>query len=333
MITTDIAAQCLRAHWGLEATLERLDGERDANFRVSCADGSAFVLKIMHQGCDPEDLDFRICALHYLANAGASCPTVVPAVSGDRIVALHIAGSTRLAWLLTWCPGRLLATVAPHTEALAESFGALLADTTNRLEGFRHPRMQQGHRWELTRAFDNAPWVADIEGECRQLARQALDEFRTTLAPRLDALAWAVVHNDANDYNVLVTDNRVTGLIDFGDLSWQPVICDVAIALAYFLLDKDRPLAACAEFLRGYHAERALREDELALLFGLIKTRLAVSLAISSHRQKQNPDDRYIVISQAPVRRALLALADIPAGSAEATFRLACGYPATTLAT
>ena len=325
VITTDIAGHCLRKHWGLEGTLTRLDGEQDANFQVNCSDGRTFVLKIMHEGCDPQDLDFRICALHCLESADARWPAVVPANSGDKVVTVEAGGTRRLAWLLTWCTGRLLATVAPHTEALAESFGALLADTTNRLEGFQHPHMRQGHRWELTRALDNAPWISDIEGECRQLASEALQDFGNLLAPKLEDLPWSVVHNDANDYNVLVNGGRVTGLIDFGDLAWQPVICDVAIALAYYLLDKEQPLEACAAFLRGYHAVRKLSEAELALLFGLIKTRLAVSLAISSHRQAENPDDPYIVVSQAPARRALQALAGIPEAVAEATFRQACG--------
>lgn len=328
MTSTETAARYLAQGWGLTATLKPLDGEQDANFHARSDDGREFVFKIMHVGCDPNNLDFQVAALRHLEGVNADLPRIVPDLTGAAVRAIDIEGQPRQAWLLGWCEGRLLAHAAPHTAQLGYSFGSLLARVTNGLDAFRHPHMEQGHRWELTRAGDNAGWVNDIEGECCELARDALERFDRSISPRLKDVPWAVVHNDANDYNVLVSGQQVSGLIDFGDLSWQPVICDVAIALAYYLLDKDDPLSACVDFLRGYQAERPLSVDEVAVLYDLITVRLSVSLAISSHRQKENPEDPYITISQAPARRALLALSKLSPQYAEAVFRHACGFPA-----
>ena len=49
-------------------------------------------------------------------------------------------------------------------------------------------------------------------------------------------LPHSVIHNDANDYNVLIEDGRMSGLLDFGDLVHSATVCDLAIALAYTML-------------------------------------------------------------------------------------------------
>ena len=113
----------------------------------------------------------------------------------------------------------------------------------------------------------------------------------------------------------------VDGLFDFGDIARQPIICDVAIALAYLILGKDDPLAVCTTFLKSYMAQRPLRAEELAVLFDLIQTRLAVSIAISSHRALTEKDDPYIIVSQKPAIRALKQLAGLSSDEVERCIR------------
>ena len=61
----------------------------------------------------------------------------------------------------------------------------------------------------------------------------------------------SVVHGEANDHNVLVRAGRVVGLLDFGDMVYSAVVCDLAIALAYALLDQPDPVAAAAPIIRA----------------------------------------------------------------------------------
>src|SRR5262249_5015171 len=74
-------------------------------------------------------------------------------------------------------------------------------------------------------------------------------------------------------------------------------------------------------------AEFPLLEQELAALFGLICLRLCLSACMAAHQQEQRPDDEYLAISQAPLRRTLPGLARIHPRFAEAVFRHACGLP------
>src|SRR5262249_60669227 len=132
--------------------------------------------------------------------------------------------------------------------------------------------------------------------------------------------------NDANEYTEiggvgddLYTKNQsVIGLIDFGDMIHSFTVADLAVAIAYAMLSKTDPLAAAAEIVRGYHAEYALTEDEMAALFGLSRLRLCMSVCIGAHQRRQRPGDDYLAISQQPIRDALPELAEIQPGFAEA---------------
>ena len=148
-------------------------------------------------------------------------------------------------------------------------------------------------------------------------------------------LRRSAIHNDPNDHNVLVgggddPDARhqcIVALVDFGDMVHSVTVADLAIAIAYAVLDKPDPLAAAAAIVRGYHAANPLTTVELDALFGLTCLRLCVSVAVAADQQRQRPDDAYLNISQASIRRTLPRLAAIPPALAVATFRRACGLP------
>jgi Ser/Thr protein kinase RdoA (MazF antagonist) len=91
-----------------------------------------------------------------------------------------------------------------------------------------------------------------------------LDRYLTDTAPKLATLRTSVIHSDGNDYNVLVSPygrwgNRVSGLIDFGDMVHSHTVNELAIACAYALMGKTDPLAAAVRVVAGYHRAFALR--------------------------------------------------------------------------
>ena len=67
--------------------------------------------------------------------------------------------------------------------------------------------------------------------------------LRARLAPALESLRTSVIHNDANDHNVLVDDagDRVVGLLDFGDLVHSVTAQEAAVAVAYAMFHRRRP--------------------------------------------------------------------------------------------
>jgi len=328
--TAETARSILSEYYGLSAILTALDGDEDSNFLAEADSGEKYIFKIMHFGCREGAVALPCAALQHLEGlVAAEIPRVVPTLTGKFFESVPVQGVQRFIWLLSWCNGTLLADYSPHSESIYRSFGKLLAEIDLGLGDFRHPAMHTESCWQLTSAMDSAFKVDDIEGQTREIARRIFARFDAEVHRQLTDLPHGVIHNDANDYNVLVNISAgravVDSLFDFGDVAWQPVICDVAIALAYLILDEEKPLQVCASFLAAYSAIRPLSEPELDVLLDLISTRLAVSVAISSHRHKLEPDNQYIVNSQMSVKRAMTVLDKISPASAADLFRHACG--------
>src|SRR6185295_9073524 len=91
----------------------------------------------------------------------------------------------------------------------------------------------------------------------RALVQRLFRPYQEEVAPRWAKLPAQIIHNDANDYNVLVAGrpdepDRAVGLIDFGDLVFTARVAEVAIAAAYAMLPAADPLAAAAAVVAGY---------------------------------------------------------------------------------
>ena len=121
-----------------------------------------------------------------------------------------------------------------------------------------------------------------------------------------------------------IPNPEIVGIIDFGDMVHSWTVADPAVAIAYAMLDAERPLATAAAIVRGYHAADALMDEELAAVFPLACLRLCMSVCIAAWQQQQRPGDAYLAVSQEPIRRTLPALAAIPLHMAAQTLRAAC---------
>jgi hydroxylysine kinase len=62
-----------------------------------------------------------------------------------------------------------------------------------------------------------------------------VDQFKYVCLPRLPPLESCLIHNDANDHNVVLdaSASRVLGIIDFGDMVYAPRIVELAVTITY----------------------------------------------------------------------------------------------------
>ncbi len=333
-ISPSDAVDLARRLYGLSATAEPLAGEYDSNYHLTAADGREFVLKVMHPSRDHGFVDMQCQALRVLAERAPALifPRVIPALDGSSIASIPDAdGAARLVWMLTYMPGRPMATVRPHGPALLASLGTLLGQLDAVLLDFRHPATEQVLKWDLVRAG----WVRDYVSHVKDPGRRALAErclarYEAEIVPALPSLRQSVIHNDANDYNVLAGGPRAelpraTSLIDFGDMVKSITIAELAIAAAYAALDQPDPLAAAAQVAQGYDQVLPLTDQEFGLLHLLVMTRLVVSVVNSAYRQTIVPDDPYVTITEARAWVALERLEAIAPALAEYRLRAACG--------
>ncbi|MEM7277487.1 MAG: phosphotransferase, partial [Pseudomonadota bacterium] len=298
--------QILSQHWGINAELNRLPGERDLNF-IAGGDRPC-VLKVMHLGCAESLVDLQCKAKAHInvRSPETPIPSVIRSSKGaDYCHVADEAGDTRIAWLIEAFPGETYASLSSHSPNLIHQIGACIGAIDLALQDFEHSTLEREYKWDLTQG----EWIESQLNCLASPARVALieriiDGFRA-VKPLLNSLARVPIHNDVNNHNILVrgslkTGPRLSGIIDFGDCCMSPRVCELAIAGAYIVLGSERPYSALSELIAGYHSVSPLSCDELELIWPLLKMRLAVSVVNSSLMAQENPDDPYVVISQQP---------------------------------
>ena len=65
-------------------------------------------------------------------------------------------------------------------------------------------------------------------------AFQVMARFEAEFVPLAASLPSGLIHNDGNDHNVVLDNQqRVTGIIDLGDMTCSPYVVELAVAIAY----------------------------------------------------------------------------------------------------
>ncbi|MEO3435377.1 aminotransferase class III-fold pyridoxal phosphate-dependent enzyme [Inquilinus sp. CAU 1745] len=329
-LTVELAERLAREHFGVTGRLTGLDSERDRNFRLRDGDGTSRVLKIVNASEPVAESDFQTALLEHIERHDPSLP--VPrlrrTLGGDALARIEIDGADHAVRLVSWIDGTPLAE-AERTQALLADLGRTLGRLDRTLQGFIHPGALRSFDWDIRRAGASRDRLHAIEDETdRRLLLGFLDRFDGQVAPRLPTLPAAIIHNDANDWNVLVTPDgaRIAGLIDFGDALHSARIAELAVAIAYGILDLDDPLAAAGAILAGYHAVHPVSEAEIDLLFDLVAMRLVTSVTLSAMRRAQVASNPYLSISEAPAWRLLRRLGGMNPRFATAILRHAAGF-------
>jgi len=351
-ITEAEATRFARDLYGVTVTAKSLPGEYDDNFLLTTNENpsphfssteigrspnaSSFVLKVMHPAREPSFIDLQCRALEHLAQRAPQLvlQRVPLQQNGEAYTTVRDAsGQDRLVWMLTYVPGASLPEAQPHSPGLLTSLGRFLGEMDSALADFKHPAAQRELKWDLA----SPGWIRQHLDHIHDASRRSLIErflarFEAEVVPIAARLRRSVIHGDANDYNVIVSSplplpRKVVSIIDFGDMHRTFTVAEVAVAAAYTLLDKEEPLQAAAAVVRGYHHGFPLQEQELAILYTLIGTRLAVSVTNSALGASVKPGDPYVTISEAPAWDALTRLANIYPRFAHYTFREACGLP------
>ena len=294
----DTAAAIAGEHFGIRARAYALPSERDQNFLLTNQGGEKFVLKIANALESRTFLEAQNSVLKHLEPRVSICQKLLPATSGDEIVTVK----SHFVRLVYYLPGVPLAEIRPHTVGLLHDLGRKFGQVAKALADFDHPAVHRDFHWDLANgnrvvnefapSIDNGS-LRDLVLKCRYVPPASLRR--------------SVIHGDANDYNLLVDPQclTVSGLIDFGDMVYSYTAGDLAIAIAYVILDKTDPHAAAAQIVSGYRSEFALLDEEIEALWPLVRLRLAMSVCLAAHQLRQQPGNKYLLISQKAIEENL----------------------------
>lgn len=330
----DARAAELARLWGLSGRLKRLTGERDTNFRLDEADGGQWVLKISHPEEAPSVGAFQAEALiHVVAtDPGLPVPRVRRTLDGQPWHLLAAAqtpdGHPRLVRVVSWLEGVPVAS-RPQGPASRAALGRVMARLDRALAGFSHPGQDHDLVWDLSRAHELRDRLGHVtDPDLRRLTSDVLEAHAADWGPRAAGMRRQVIHNDMNPHNILMdeaAEDRLAGIIDFGDMVAAPLVNELGVALSYQPVDGAHPLAAAGEVLAAYHALYPLTAEEFAVLPGLIRTRMAATVATSHWLASIRPENRDYLLRNMPRAAAGLArLARLPEAEAAAYLRRAC---------
>lgn len=327
------AAQLLQEYWQLQGEISALPSYADCNFRVRCASGE-YVLKIAGPDWNPEDLALENATMQHLAemcNADGSpmFPAVIQTQDGRDLLPLPPEyGKGRLR-LLSFVSGQVYAEAPEKEQAvsraiLEHSLGSLLGKMHAKLQDFAHPQTQRIHAWNLQQLVQLADDIVLLQDTAlREIVSRHVQYFVRQQLHWQRTLPQAVLHNDANDYNLIVRQGRVVALIDFGDMCYSYRIAEVAIAACYAMTyAATDPLQSAANIAAAFDAELALIDAEWESLFPMICARLCQSILMAERAHRADPENPYILISQPAVRRLLMQLDQMPRNLALRQLRL-----------
>jgi 4-aminobutyrate aminotransferase-like enzyme/Ser/Thr protein kinase RdoA (MazF antagonist) len=333
------AAIIAKNMFAVKAAAKSLPSERDQNFLLTATNGERCILKIANAREKRSMLETQNQVMRQLEKRLSFCPKVIAANDGEFISEIiSPAGEKHFARLVSYLPGRPMATVKRHSAGLMTDLGRCVGEIDKALTGFDSPGAHRDFYWDLAQApklvAKYYPLIKDPL--LKELIEKGSADFSRDVGPLLPGLRCSVIFNDANNYNVLVgggadlfnKDQQVVGIIDFGDMVYSYTIGDLAVAIAYAVLDKTDPLAVAAQIVAGFHAVFPLEEMEIAVLFDLVRLRLCLSACLAVYQQSQRPQDEYLSISQKSIRLILPQLFRIQRRFAEAKFRHTCGLPA-----
>jgi len=313
----DEAKQIAVKYYNLNEFLCQLPSERDQNFLFQ-RDQLKFILKISNIDENYSVIDMQNRAIECIDNG----IQILPSLDGKMINTYK----NHLIRLVTYLPGIPLANYRPHSSKLFFNLGKILGQIDKSLIGFKHESIKRNLYWNMINAENiiNTYKNLILEKNHREIIENILQDWIQFVLPFFSLLRISVIHNDANDYNIIVINEENIGLIDFGDMCETFLICEPAIACAYIMLDKDNPIDYAANLIQGYNQIYPFEKNEIDLIYYFIRIRLAMSVTISAHQKKIQPNNHYLVISEKPAWSLLEKLTTIDTKFVNQTFQSVC---------
>ena len=317
--TISQAKEIAKRFYDLNEFVREYPSERDQNFLFE-KPPSKFLLKISNIDEELSIIEMQISAMQCVGTN----PHVISSIHGNPIEIYE----NHFIRLISFIEGIPLADYQPHTDQLLFNLGKLLGNIDRSLSNYQHSSANRSLYWNMINAqqiISNYKHLIINEIHFN-IIDQILNEWIELILPKLSLFRLSIIHNDANDYNIIVQNENEIFLIDYGDMCQTFLISELAIASAYVMLNKDDPIGAVWNLIRGYHLVYPLELIEIDWIYYFIRIRLAMSVTISAHQKQIQPENSYLVISEKPIWNLLEKLNQIDTDLIKNTFRSACHF-------
>ncbi len=330
--TNEALLPLLQQHYQLTGSLQSLASYCDQNLLLQ-TDKQTFIVKIANSTESEIELNMQNAAMMHLVSKDLPVPKVVENLQGQFIT--EISDSQQQGFylrVLSYLPGHFYAQLKPGSAnpALWTDLGQFMAKVALGLADFQHQGAFRYFDWDLAHGYaicqDKRQY---LNTEQRQLVDYFLASYKAQVLPLLAKLPRSVIHNDANDHNLLVdstsTASKITGLIDFGDMVYSHTVNELAITASYAMLEQTDPLAALKNVVRGFYAHYELNQDEFEVLISLISLRLCCSVCNAAQAIQAQPKNDYLLVSNKAAWQLLAYLKQQNFFAISCQLKAACG--------
>jgi len=302
------AAELAERLFGLRGNASPVGSERDQGFVIAGPEGPVGVLKISNASEDRAVVDMETAAaLHVLAvdpPLPVAAPMRVlgadPALGRDAFVTSveGPGGMSHLVRASTHMPGTASIDPPEIGPEAAFDYGVVVARLARAMRSFFHPSAARVLMWDVHHAATMRPLLDAIaDADDRALLGRVLDRFEASVLPRWWSLRSQVIHGDVTLDNALVDERgRITGIVDFGDMSHTALVCDLSSAIESLSVHRpfEHVVPVAMRVVDGYRSVTALEPEELDVLPDLVAVRAVTDAVLFGWRAALHPDNAYL---------------------------------------
>ena len=253
-----------------------------------------YVLKISNPDEDRAVLEMQNACMQYIKDHD---PSLQVPLAFKEVKTIEYEGTSFFIRLVDYLPGQFLMNVDHHNDLLYE-LGSFLGRLRTAMNGFDHPAGHRDFPWDVA----NVDFIKEHKhflNSKKGIVDHFINQYEQNVLPIVSKLRKVLIHNDGNDHNVLVNENgKINGIIDFGDMIYTFIACEPAVCMAYVALEKDDPLEAIAQVLKGFHEKFPLTHDELLSVIYLVCMRSCITVTMAAYRKQLFPDNKYISVTE-----------------------------------
>lgn len=267
-----------------------------------------YVLKV-HNTLDSKKksfIDGQTQLMLFLSQQNIQCTKPVMNIFGKHFSVEKIGESNHVIRLLEYQPGTVFAAV-PQTNNMYYQVGEFVARLDNALKYFQHDAYKR-HKslWML----ESVPKLSDFlsavkDEEKRGIVEDVLAAFEKNVLANIDTFNKGIIHGDFNEQNILVSKTptgdsyKVSGVIDFGDTCYSYYVFELAIAMAYMMI-QSKELSTGGLVIAGYGMIRNIPDHERKVLKVCVAARLCQSLVLGAYSHSLDPENSYLLTTQEP---------------------------------
>ena len=286
--------------YGIQGEFTALNSERDMAWLVRNDEGPQGVIKISNAQ-EPEGIvDLQIKAVEHILEQDPTLvvPPVIPTRQGNAYewITSELSGERHMIRLMTFMDGCVVEnTPQAYCDAYYYNIGATMGRMNAALQSFYHPYAGSNHHlWDLRQCLQLRDMLPGLpEGELRDLYTATLDTAEQHTLPALKKTRCQLVHQDANDANVMVSRDdptQITAILDFGDVAFNSILAEIVTIAETYGEGEEDPIGPLLQVAQGYDSTYPLTGQEVDLLFEVMRLRLAMASIIVNYRKLNDPE-------------------------------------------